>query len=134
MLLVRGTEDRILPFESTAKRLPSLVEELTLVPVEGGQHNIGPAALPNGRVRSSERGLDLVWFEERDLALLRALLGDGQREGDELGVFGVTQCREAIEREERGEGGRCGRGRSCGRRPRGGPGTRRLSGRQGRWN
>jgi hypothetical protein len=60
MLLVRGTEDRILPFEPTAKRLPLLVEELMLVPVERGPHNIGPGALPNGRVRSSEHGLDLV--------------------------------------------------------------------------
>jgi non-heme chloroperoxidase len=40
MLVVHGTEDRILPFESTAKRLPALVEGLTLNPVEGGPHNI----------------------------------------------------------------------------------------------
>jgi pimeloyl-ACP methyl ester carboxylesterase len=32
---------RILPFESTAKRLPALVENLKLIPVEGGPHNIG---------------------------------------------------------------------------------------------
>jgi non-heme chloroperoxidase len=41
MLVVHGTEDRILPFESTAKRLPDLVANLRLVPVEGGPHNIG---------------------------------------------------------------------------------------------
>jgi len=41
MLVVHGTEDRILPFESTAKRLPDLVANLKLVPVEGGPHNIG---------------------------------------------------------------------------------------------
>jgi non-heme chloroperoxidase len=41
MLVVHGTEDRILPYESTAKRLPGLVANLTLVPVEGGPHNIG---------------------------------------------------------------------------------------------
>jgi non-heme chloroperoxidase len=41
MLVLHGTEDRILPFDSTAKRLPALVEGLTLVPVEGGPHNIG---------------------------------------------------------------------------------------------
>ena len=41
ILVMHGTEDRILPFESTAKRLPGLVENLTLVPVEGGPHNIG---------------------------------------------------------------------------------------------
>ena len=38
---MHGTEDRILPFESTAKRLPALVENLRLIPVEGGPHNIG---------------------------------------------------------------------------------------------
>jgi len=41
MLVVHGTEDRILPFEATAKRLPALVNGLKLVPVEGGPHNIG---------------------------------------------------------------------------------------------
>jgi non-heme chloroperoxidase len=41
MLVVHGTEDRILPYEATAKRLPDLVADLTLVPVEGGPHNIG---------------------------------------------------------------------------------------------
>jgi non-heme chloroperoxidase len=41
MLVMHGTEDRILPFESTAKRLPALVANLKLIPVEGGPHNIG---------------------------------------------------------------------------------------------
>jgi non-heme chloroperoxidase len=41
VLVVHGTEDRILPFEATAKRLPALVDNLNLVPVEGGPHNIG---------------------------------------------------------------------------------------------
>jgi non-heme chloroperoxidase len=41
MLVMHGTEDRILPFESTAKRLPELVANLKLIPVEGGPHNIG---------------------------------------------------------------------------------------------
>jgi non-heme chloroperoxidase len=41
VLVVHGTEDRILPFESTAKRLPELVPGLKLVSVEGGPHNIG---------------------------------------------------------------------------------------------
>jgi non-heme chloroperoxidase len=40
-LVVHGTEDRILPFEATAKRLPALVDGLKLVAVEGGPHNIG---------------------------------------------------------------------------------------------
>ena len=41
MLVMHGTEDRILPFESTAKRLLALVEGLALIPVEEGPHNIG---------------------------------------------------------------------------------------------
>jgi len=41
MLVVHGTEDRILPYESTAKRLPGLVANLKLISVEGGPHNIG---------------------------------------------------------------------------------------------
>jgi non-heme chloroperoxidase len=41
MLVVHGTEDRILPYAATAKRLPALVEGLELVSVEGGPHNIG---------------------------------------------------------------------------------------------
>ncbi len=41
MLVVHGTADRILPYEATAKRLPGLVPNLTVIPVEGGPHNIG---------------------------------------------------------------------------------------------
>jgi non-heme chloroperoxidase len=41
ILVVHGTEDRILPFASTAARLPDLIADLKLVPVEGGPHNIG---------------------------------------------------------------------------------------------
>src|SRR3954471_12960791 len=41
VLVMHGTEDRILPFEATAKRLPALVADLQLIPVEGGPHNIG---------------------------------------------------------------------------------------------
>ena len=40
VLVVHGTEDRILPFEATAARLPELIEDVELVPVEGGPHNI----------------------------------------------------------------------------------------------
>jgi non-heme chloroperoxidase len=39
-LVVHGTEDRILPFASTAGRLPELIDDVRLVPVEGGPHNI----------------------------------------------------------------------------------------------
>lgn len=41
VLVVHGTEDRILPYPNTARRLPGLVKDLRLVPVEGGPHNIG---------------------------------------------------------------------------------------------
>ena len=41
VLVVHGTEDRILPFPNTAQRLPGLIKDLRLVPVEGGPHNIG---------------------------------------------------------------------------------------------
>ena len=37
---MHGTEDRILPFTSTAARLPELIDDVKLVPVEGGPHNI----------------------------------------------------------------------------------------------
>jgi pimeloyl-ACP methyl ester carboxylesterase len=40
VLVLHGTEDRILPFDSTAARLPALIADCTLVPVEGGPHNI----------------------------------------------------------------------------------------------
>jgi non-heme chloroperoxidase len=40
VLLVHGDADRILPYDSTAKRLPGLIKDLTFVTVEGGPHNI----------------------------------------------------------------------------------------------
>jgi non-heme chloroperoxidase len=39
-LVVHGTEDRILPFASTAARLRDLIKDVRLVSVEGGPHNI----------------------------------------------------------------------------------------------
>jgi non-heme chloroperoxidase len=39
-LVMHGTEDRILPYDATAKRLPGLIANLELVTVEGGPHNI----------------------------------------------------------------------------------------------
>jgi non-heme chloroperoxidase len=41
MLVVHGTEDRILPYEVTAKRLPALIDDLKLVSIDCGPHNIG---------------------------------------------------------------------------------------------
>jgi non-heme chloroperoxidase len=40
-LVVHGTEDRILPYDATAKRLPGLIKDLRVVTVQGGPHNIG---------------------------------------------------------------------------------------------
>jgi non-heme chloroperoxidase len=40
-LVVHGTEDRILPYDVTAKRLQGLIRNVRVVPVEGGPHNIG---------------------------------------------------------------------------------------------
>jgi non-heme chloroperoxidase len=39
-LVVHGTADRILPFDATAKRLPDLIEDVKVLPVEDGPHNI----------------------------------------------------------------------------------------------
>jgi non-heme chloroperoxidase len=41
MLVVHGTKDRILPYESTAARLEALNSNIRVVPVENGPHNIG---------------------------------------------------------------------------------------------
>ncbi|HEX2809555.1 MAG TPA: alpha/beta hydrolase [Kineosporiaceae bacterium] len=39
-LVMHGTEDRILPFSATAERLPGLIKDVQVIPVEGGPHNI----------------------------------------------------------------------------------------------
>jgi non-heme chloroperoxidase len=39
-LVLHGDADRILPYSVTAARLPGLIKDLTVVPVEGGPHNI----------------------------------------------------------------------------------------------
>jgi non-heme chloroperoxidase len=41
VLLVHGTEDRILPIDATARRLPGLIEDLHFIEIEHGPHNIG---------------------------------------------------------------------------------------------
>ncbi len=64
-LVIHGTADRILPFSATAERLPGLIADVRVVPVEDGPHNIGwthadvvnPALLEflaNGDTRASE--------------------------------------------------------------------------------
>ena len=41
LLVVQGTEDRILPIDATGRRLPGLVKDIQFIEVEGGPHNIG---------------------------------------------------------------------------------------------
>jgi len=40
VLVVHGAEDRILPYQATAARLPALLDDIELVTIEGGPHNI----------------------------------------------------------------------------------------------
>jgi non-heme chloroperoxidase len=40
-LVIHGTEDRVLPIGATADRLPGLIDDLRLVRIEGGPHNVG---------------------------------------------------------------------------------------------
>ena len=40
VLVVHGTEDRILTYQATAARRPGLISDVKLVAVEGGPHNI----------------------------------------------------------------------------------------------
>jgi non-heme chloroperoxidase len=63
MLVMHGTEDRILPFESTAARLGDLIDDVKVIPVEGGPHNIGwthPEVLNPVLLAYAEHGLEAV--------------------------------------------------------------------------
>jgi non-heme chloroperoxidase len=41
LLVMQGTEDRILPIDASGRRLPSLVKDIQFIEVEAGPHNIG---------------------------------------------------------------------------------------------
>jgi non-heme chloroperoxidase len=41
VLVVQGTEDRILPIDATGRRLPALLKDARLIEIEAGPHNIG---------------------------------------------------------------------------------------------
>jgi hypothetical protein len=44
VLIVHGTEDRILPSESVSQRLPALAKDARLVPAESGpRHHVNPS-------------------------------------------------------------------------------------------
>ena len=63
MLVLHGTEDRVLPFESTAGRLSELIDEVKVIPVEDGPHNIGwthPEVVNPILLAFLERGLGAV--------------------------------------------------------------------------
>jgi non-heme chloroperoxidase len=75
VLVVHGTEDRILPYEATAKRLPALVPGLKLVSVEGGPHNIGwthPEEVNKALLEFLEDGAAGSSALDRDLAAAAA--------------------------------------------------------------
>jgi non-heme chloroperoxidase len=40
LLVLQGTEDRILPIESTGRRLPELVDDMELIEIADGPHNV----------------------------------------------------------------------------------------------
>jgi non-heme chloroperoxidase len=68
---MHGTEDRILPFDSTAGRLPDLIDEVKVVPVEEGPHNIGwthPEVVNPVLLAFLEGGLDAVDAAEEKIA------------------------------------------------------------------
>jgi non-heme chloroperoxidase len=70
ILVVHGTEDRILPYESTAGRLPDLIDRVKVVPVEGGPHNIGwthPDVLNPLFLAFLEKGLEGVGEVESEV-------------------------------------------------------------------
>jgi non-heme chloroperoxidase len=63
MLVVHGTEDRVLPFEATAGRLTELIDDVKVVPVEEGPHNIGwthPEVVNPLLLAFIEGGLDAI--------------------------------------------------------------------------
>jgi non-heme chloroperoxidase len=62
-LVAHGTEDRILPYQATAARLPDLIEDVEVIPVEEGPHNIGwthPEVVNPLLLAFVEGGLDAV--------------------------------------------------------------------------
>ena len=62
-LVLHGTEDRILPYEATAARLTDLIDDVKVVAVEEGPHNIGwthPEIVNPILLAFIERGLEAV--------------------------------------------------------------------------
>jgi non-heme chloroperoxidase len=62
-LVLHGTEDRILPFDATAGRLTDLIDEVRVIPVDDGPHNIGwthPEVVNPILLAFIEKGLEAV--------------------------------------------------------------------------
>jgi non-heme chloroperoxidase len=62
-LVLHGTEDRILPYEATAARLTDLIDDVKVIPVEEGPHNIGwthPEVVNPILLAFIEKGLEAV--------------------------------------------------------------------------
>ena len=73
-LVVHGTEDRILPFEATARRLTDLMDEVKVVAVEEGPHNIGwthPEVVNPLLLAFIENGLDAIDEARAQVAMAR---------------------------------------------------------------
>jgi non-heme chloroperoxidase len=41
LLVIQGTEDRILPIDATGRRIPDIVNDVQFIEIEGGPHNVG---------------------------------------------------------------------------------------------
>ena len=81
------------------------LQEAPAVPdSDDDQGGIAPS-FPSAPVRGSEEGVDLLWFDESDLAFVAALLRDGQHLGDEAAN---ARCGARGESEQRTDGGQAG--------------------------
>jgi non-heme chloroperoxidase len=62
-LVLHGTEDRILPFDATAGRLSDLIDDVKVIAVQDGPHNIGwthPEVVNPPLLAFIEKGLEAV--------------------------------------------------------------------------
>jgi hypothetical protein len=72
--------------------------------MQGERHQgVITSTLPPAAIRSGEQGDDLLRLEERHVALVEALLGNGQHLLDQLGVLGVAKSGVSEQRPQCGE-------------------------------
>jgi non-heme chloroperoxidase len=70
-LVIHGTADRILPYSATAERLPGLIQEMKLVSVKDGPHNIAwthPEVVNPALVAFLDGGFEAVTEAQTELA------------------------------------------------------------------